>query len=261
MPDVLAIRHETIAGGHVADVALRGTKKLNLVDGAILRGAAAEFAALAATPGLRCVLLHGADAQAFVGGANLAALHALDAATAEGFIRAVHEFCAALREAPVPVVAVMRGYCLGAGLEIAAACDIRIGDGSVHCGMPEVRVGVPSVVEAALLPGLIGWGKAREMMLRGHIIDAGESARIGILQHLVDAAALEALAHDIAADIVAGAPRAIAAQKALFLSWEDLPVSLGIERGVDAFVRAYASGDEPQQAIAAFFAARGKTPA
>ncbi|MGE0485364.1 MAG: enoyl-CoA hydratase-related protein [Gammaproteobacteria bacterium] len=260
MPDILDIRHETVAGGRVADVALRGAKTLNLVDGAILRGAAAEFAALATAPDLRCVLLRGRDARAFVGGANLAALHALDAGTAEDFIRAVHEFCAVLREAPVPVVAVMRGYCLGAGLEIAAACDIRIGDESVRCGMPEVRVGVPSVVEAALLPGLVGWGKARELMLRGHIIEADEAARIGILQHLVDAAALDALAHDVAADIVAGAAGAIAAQKALFLSWEDLPMSLGIERGVDAFVRAYANGDEPQRAIAAFFAARGKTP-
>ncbi|MCB1747888.1 MAG: enoyl-CoA hydratase/isomerase family protein [Gammaproteobacteria bacterium] len=258
MSDALEIRFESVAGARLADVGLRGAKALNLVDEHILRDAAAAFASLAATPDLRCVLLHGQDQRAFVGGANLAALHALDAGKAESFIRAVHEFCAALRQAPVPVIAVMQGFCLGAGLEIAAACDIRIGDHSVRCGMPEVRVGVPSVVEAALLPGLIGWGKARELMLRGHIIDAGESRAVGLLQHLVDTGELSALAHAIAADIAAGTPGAIAAQKALFLSWEDLPVSLGIERGVDAFVRAYEAGDEPQRAIAAFFAGRGK---
>lgn len=65
----------------------------------------------------------------------------------------------------------MRGHCLGAGLEIAAACAFRIGDHGVRAGMPDVRVGVPSVVEAALLRALIGWGRARELMLRGHLID------------------------------------------------------------------------------------------
>lgn len=258
MDAILEIRNEPLGEGTLAVVAFHGEKRLNVVDGPLLRRAASELGTLLGTPGLRCVLLGGRDRHAFIGGANLAALHALDAGTAEEFIRAVHDFCAVLREAPVPVIAVMRGYCLGAGLEIAAACDLRIGDATVRCGMPEVRVGVPSVVEAALLPGLVGWGKARELMLRGHIIDAVESHAIGILQHVAGSDSLDALARTIASDIAAGAAGAIAAQKALFLAWEDLPMSVAIERGVDAFVRAY-GGDEPQRAIAGFFAARGKS--
>ncbi len=254
---VIDIRLREIGGGCVAEASLRGAKALNLVDQGILTEATAELDALFAAHGdLRCVLLRGAGERAFVGGANLHALGALERSTAEAFIRSVHGLCAALRRAPVPVVAVLRGYCLGAGLEIAAACDIRLGDDSVRAGMPEVRVGVPSVVEAALLPGLVGWGKARELMLRGHIIDADEALAIGLLQQRVPAAELDALATTVAADIVAGTPDAIAAQKALFLQWEEHAMSGAIERGVEAFVAAY-SGSEPQRAIADFFARRG----
>ncbi|MEX2479346.1 MAG: enoyl-CoA hydratase-related protein [Gammaproteobacteria bacterium] len=247
------IRFDDIEGGQVAHVALLGDKSLNVVDGDCLRGMAHDVAELCARPDLRCVLLRGRDARAFIGGANLDALHRLDRASAAHFIGSVHDLCAVLRAAPVPIVAVLQGYCLGAGLEVAAACDMRIGDFSVACGMPEVRVGVPSVVEAALLPGLIGWGKARELMLRGHIIDARESHAIGLLQHLVESSSLDELAGQIAADIVAGAPGAIAAQKRLFLAWEELPVSAAIDRGVPAFVEA-CSGEEPRRAIDAFFA-------
>jgi len=255
---VVAVTLREIAGGRVAEAALHGAKALNLVDQHILTQATAELEALFAShDDLRCLLLRGADQRAFVGGANLHALGALDRGTAEAFIRSVHGLCAALRRAPVPVIAVLRGYCLGAGLEIAAACDVRLGDDSVRVGMPEVRVGVPSVVEAALLPGLIGWGKARELMLRGHIIEADEALAIGLLQHRVPAQELDALAATVAADIVAGTPAAIAAQKALFLEWEEHAMSDAIERGVEAFVAAY-SGSEPQRAVADFFARRGR---
>lgn len=245
-------RTESIAGGEVAHVNLRGDKSLNLVDGDSLRAMNDSLQALCARPGLRAVFLRGASEKAFIGGANLHVLGNLERDTAEPFIRSIHDFCSTIRRAPVPIVAVLQGYCLGAGLEIAAACDMRIGDASVRCGMPEVRVGVPSVVEAALLPGLVGWGKARELMLRGHVIEAAECLRIGLLQHVVEGATLDALVTAISEDFVAAGPVAIAAQKALFLEWEEAPVSGAIERGVHALVRAY-EGDEPARMAAAFF--------
>jgi len=247
---------EVFAGTRVATLTLHGAKGLNVVDGALLDALATAVAAVQDTPGLRCICLCGAGRRAFVGGADLRVLRALDPHSAEGFIRAVHRACAALRAAPVPVIAVMRGYCLGAGLEIAAACDIRVGDHSVLCGMPEVRVGVPSVVEAALLPGLIGWGKARELMLRGHLIEAEEARACGLLQHVVAPAELDELVRRIACDIGAGAAGAIAAQKRLFLAWEEAgSVAQAVERGVEAFVDAYRD-DAPRQAIDAFYAGR-----
>lgn len=253
MTTVLETRLEERPLGLVAVVRFCGEKRLNLVSQATLNTATEQFRDLSETAGLRCVVLSGADDQAFIGGANLQQLGSLTPDTAEAFIRSIHNFCAALRQAPQPVIAAMRGYCIGAGLEIAAACDIRIGDETVQCGMPEVRVGVPSVIEAALLPGLIGWGRARELMLRGNLLNAEQSLACGLLQHCLPAAELEAAALNIADDICHGTPQAMAAQKALFDAWENLPIDAAIEAGVKAFVRAYES-DEPATAVAEFFA-------
>ena len=79
----------------------------------------------------------------------------------------------------MPVIARVNGYALGAGLEVAAACDLRIASSNAVFGMPEVKVGIPSVVEAALLPGLIGWGRTRELLLFGENIDAATALRLG----------------------------------------------------------------------------------
>jgi enoyl-CoA hydratase len=247
-------------GGLVCTAELCALGPLNLVDRAWLESAAAELGELLSRPALRCLLLRGVTPRAFIGGADLTALGALDLATAEPFIRAVHGVCSVLREAAVPVVGILRGHCLGAGLEIACACDLRIGDDSVRCGMPEVRVGVPSVVEAALLPGLVGWGKARELMLRGHLVDAAEADRIGLLQARCAPEGLDALADTVARDLVAGQPVALAKQKRLFRAWEESFVGAAVEHGIAAFVSAY-QGDEPARAVAAFFARRAAAKA
>ncbi len=253
----LRIERRGTPPGAVTYAALQGVTALNVVDAEILTHAAEVLGEALRQPGVRCMVLSGRDDRTFIGGANLHALRSLDQDSAEPFIRSIHEFCDTLRGTPVPVIAAMRGYCLGAGLEIAAACDIRVGDRSVRCGMPEVRVGVPSVVEAALLPKLIGWGKARELLFRGNIIDAEEAKAVGLLQHLVDPEKLDERVDDIAQDIVAGAPGALAAQKRLLSKWEDSSLTQAIEHGVAAFVEAYA-GDEPQVYIDRFFEKRGK---
>src|SRR6185437_11306337 len=97
----------------------------------------------------------------------------------------VHRCCDGFRRLPAPVIACIDGYALGAGLELAAACDLRVASDRAQFGMPEVRVGIPSVVEAALLPLLVGHGRARRLLLTGETIDAATALAWG----LVDAVA------------------------------------------------------------------------
>ena len=80
---------------------------------------------------------------------------------------------------PVPVICQAEGYTLGAGLEVAAACDMRIAADNALFGMPEVKVGIPSVVEAALLPRLIGWGRTSRLLLTAENIDAAKAEALG----------------------------------------------------------------------------------
>ena len=238
--------------GRVAIVGFVAKKRLNVIDLNFLSNVSAELKQLMAERESRVIVLKGHSESAFIGGADLNVLRDLDKKEAETFIEAIHGLCKLIRQAPVPVVAMLQGYCLGAGLEIAAACDFRIGDASVRCGMPEVRVGVPSVVEAALLPGLIGWGKARELMLRGNIITAQESLNIGILQHLVSSDRLHDFTIEVCGDLLASAPIALKAQKKLFLHWENVGMDQAIRQGVESFKSAYES-DEPKRYIESFF--------
>lgn len=114
---------------------------------------------------------------------------------------------------------------------------------------------MPSVIEAALLPMLIGWGRTRELVLRGHLIDAATAERIGLVGALAPAAELEARLAQVVDDIRAGAPAAVRAQKRLCQRWEELPLREAIEAGVGEFVRSYDS-DEPARYVADFFAGR-----
>lgn len=145
-------------GGCVARVVIDNERKLNTLNSALMERLATELEALASLDGLRAVVLASAGPRAFIGGADIAEMAELDPATARVFITRVHRCCDALRRLPVPVVARIQGYAFGAGLEVAAACDLRIASETAVFGMPEVRLGIPSVVEAALLPTLVGWG-------------------------------------------------------------------------------------------------------
>ena len=138
-----------------------------------------KMTGVAADPDLRLAILTGAGGRAFVGGADIAEIAALDHASARRFITLVHHCCAAFRHLPVPVIARIDGYALGAGLELAAACDLRVASETSAFGMPEVAIGIPSVVEAALLPRLIGQGRARRLLLSGETIDAAGGIGLG----------------------------------------------------------------------------------
>ena len=122
----------------------------------------------------------------------------------------------------MPVIARIDGYALGAGLELAAACDLRVASERAMFGMPEVRVGIPSVVEAALLPKLIGHGRARRLLLTGETIGAAEALAWGLVDAVAPPEGLDAAVERFAAAILAGGPQAIRLQKALILDWEEL---------------------------------------
>jgi enoyl-CoA hydratase len=144
----------------------------------------------------------------------------------------------------VPLIGRLRGFCLGAGLEIAAACDFRIADDGFVMGMPEVKVGLPSVIEAALLPRLIGWGKTRELLLTGTNFCADEAVAMHFVEKRVPAAELDSWVETWLERILQVGPIAVCAQKALIGSWEELGSAAAIEAGIGTFSDAYLT-DEP----------------
>ena len=239
------------AGGTVVRLTVDNSAKLNTLDSAVMREIVDAVDALGTRDDLRALVITGAGDKAFIGGASIPEMAALDQATARAFITLVHETCDCLRRLPVPVIARIDGFALGAGLEVAVSCDLRIATTRAKFGMPEVRVGLPSVVEAALIPQLIGFGRARELLLLGEIVDAETALRWGLVERVVAPESLDAEIDKILTSLSAAGPRALRQQKALMQAWERLPTGEAIAASVDAFERAFAT-DEPRRMLSAF---------
>jgi enoyl-CoA hydratase/carnithine racemase len=253
-------RIEQRDGGAVAVVSVCNAAKLNILGSTTTRMLTAALGGLAGTPGLRAVVLRGEGERAFIGGADINEMAVLDAARARQFITTLHEACAAIRALPVPVIARMQGYALGAGLEIAAACDLRVASVGAKMGMPEVRVGIPSVIEAALLPMLIGWGRTRRLLLTGETIDAPTALAWGLVEEVAAEDALDLAIDRLLGDMLACGPNALRQQKALLAQWEELTPKAAIEAGIGCFAASWASS-EPAERMAAFLAGRRKRQA
>ncbi len=235
----------------VATLTIDNAAKLNTLHSRLMISLVAEADALAQRSDLRAVVLRGTGERAFIGGADITEMAALDAATARGFITLVHQSCEALRRMPVPVLARISGYALGAGLEIAASCDLRLAASDARFGMPEVRIGIPSVVEAALLPRLIGWGRARLLLLTGETIDAAQALAWGLVEEVVPSDELDAAVERVLVSILASGPHAVRLQKELIRTWEECTLADAIEHGIDSFAGAWDT-DEPTRRMTDF---------
>src|SRR5882724_4681035 len=168
------------APGAVATITIDRTEALNALNTAALVVLAETIEGLATNSALRALVLTGAGSKAFSGGADINEMATLaDPSAARAFIKRLHRCCEALRDLPVPTIARINGYAFGGAMEIAAACDVRVAVDTAVFGMPEVRLGIPSVIEAALLPQLIGWGRTRELLLFGENFSAAEALEWG----------------------------------------------------------------------------------
>ena len=230
-------------GGRIATVCHDNSARLNVIDSESAEALIVAIREAGGSPGVRGVVLRGAGERAFIGGADIREMVDLTPETARPFITSIHGVCAAIRDAPVPVVARLAGYCLGAGLEIAASCDLRVADATAKFGMPEVQVGIPSVIEAALLPRLVGWGRASRLIYTGETIGADRAHDWGLVDLLVAEDELDnGIARTVDAICSAG-PAAIRLQKALIHEWEELPLSEAVARSIDSLAEGFASGE------------------
>ena len=245
------LRLEPRADGTIGYLTVDNRAKLNTLDRALMTQFIGKVVPLAARDDLRALVLSGAGDKAFIGGANIPEMAALTRQPAGDFIMLVHRTCDCLRQLPVPVIAAIDGYALGAGLEVAVSCDLRVATTRAKFGMPEVKVGIPSVIEAALIPRLIGFGHARELLMLGETIDAETALRWGLVERVVAADALGREVERIVAALLAAGPQAVRSQKALMRQWEKLPVDEAIAAGVDAYVRSFDT-DEPTRMLSAF---------
>jgi enoyl-CoA hydratase/carnithine racemase len=248
----VSIERRASGTGDVVTITYDRQAKLNSLDSAGIAALCDAFKGLAGDRNMRAVVLTGAGSKSFVGGADVNELNALNPETGRAFITALHELFVLIRKLPVPVIARVNGFCLGAGMEMAAACDLRVASDNAVFGMPEVKVGIPSVIEAVLLPRLVGWGRANYLVLTAENIDAATAHDWGFLESLTSAEGLDAEVARIADAIASAGPLAVRSQKALVGEWEKLSVDDAIQAGIDSLSDAFKT-DEPQRMMKPFF--------
>jgi len=248
---IVKVRMEDREAGQVAWVTVDNAGHRNRLGKGGKDDLIAVFSRLAANGNLRAAVLTGAGDKSFIAGSDLSEMRDHDAEGQRETGTKTHLACDAIRQLPVPVIARINGYCLGSGMELAAACDMRAAADHARFGMPEVKFGLPSGMEACLLPLLLGWGKATELVLTGETMTAEEAYRCGFVQRLVAGSGLDAAVEGWVAPLSTAGPRAVRLQKALIRDWERLSIRDAIHAGIRACAEARRT-DEPVRLMQAF---------
>jgi enoyl-CoA hydratase len=216
------------------------------------------------TPGLHAAIITGGPCtagRAFIGGADISEMSTLSSASdAREFIIRLHFACKALCDLPVPVIARVNGHALGGGLLVMLAADLKIAISSALFGVPEVRRGVPSTIESAWLPSIIGAGRARRLLLLGDTISADRAEIGGLVDKVVEEAELDAVVEDWMRALAAAGPRPLAGQKSLLTLWQQVPKQEAVEAGIWEFGRASErqGGESEARTMMKEFLSKGK---
>jgi enoyl-CoA hydratase/carnithine racemase len=224
---------------------------LNILGSAQINGAREGLEALATERAIRVLVIAGQSEKSMIGGADIKEMAKLDLASAEKFITGLRDLCEAVRAFPGPVIARMPGWCLGGGLEFAAACDFRVAAHDAKFAMPEVRVGIPSVIYAALLPRLIGWGRARWLVMTAATIDAPTALSWGLVDVVAAQGRLDAEVEKVVEMLLECGPEALRSQKALLKQWQELPLKESVDLSIKVFGQSFLT-DEPHRMMQGF---------
>jgi enoyl-CoA hydratase/carnithine racemase len=224
---------------------------LNILGSKVIQAIRDGLETIAADRHIRVLVLAGESTKSMIGGADIKEMARLDQNSAEKFITGLRDLCEAVRAFPAPVIARMPGWCLGGGLEVAAACDFRVAGHDAKFGMPEVRVGIPSVIHAALLPRLIGSGRARWLVMTAENIDAATALAWGLVDVVAPEGRLDAAVEKTIDSLLKCGPEALRAQKALLRQWEELPLTESVNLSIGVFGRSFLT-DEPKRLMQEF---------
>ncbi len=236
--------------GTRADIVLNRPEVLNAMDADLFDGIAAAADRLAGSPDVRVVVVSGAG-RSFSSGIDTNSLGGTAGAPAESIARFQSGFrkFAAL---PIPTIAAVKGHALGAGLQLALACDLRVVTSDASLGLLEAKYGIiPDLCGTQRLPALIGPGRAKKMIWLAERIDGAEAGRIGLAEVVVDPSELDAAVDDLATRIAQAPPLAARQAKRLV----NLSRITELEAGMDEEARAQVemlSSNDFTEAITAF---------
>ena len=241
--------------GRVAIVTINRPDKRNALNIKTREEGAAVLEELSTDDSVGIVVFTGAGDKAFVAGADIAEFSGRTAITQREVMTGRSLFTA-IDTFPKPVIAMINGYCLGGGCELALACDIRIASEGASFGQPEINLGIiPGGGGTQRLTRLVGEGKAMELILTGEIIDAKTAFAIGLVNQVVPADQLKAKTMEIANRIADKSPIALRLAKEAVKLASRSNLDEGLRREVDLFALCFSSEDK-DEGVSAFLEKR-----
>jgi enoyl-CoA hydratase len=241
--------------GNVAVVTMNRPDALNALNVETMRELAYAMAELGADSEVAAVILTGAG-KAFVAGADIAELSKMGGMEARDASKLGQRTFSLIENLPKPVIAAVNGFALGGGLELAMACDIRIASTRAKLGQPEVKLGVtPGFAGTQRLPRLIGFGRAKELLLIGEPIDAKTALSYGLVNKVVEPDELMDAAREMAEQIASRGPAAVALVKACVNKGTGADIETGGSYESEAFGLCFGIGEAPE-GMKAFFEKR-----
>jgi enoyl-CoA hydratase len=241
--------------GAVALLTINRPDKLNALNIRTREEIVTAFRELAEDPAVRVIVVTGAGEKAFIAGADIGEFTGKSALEQRDIMQRSRAFDAA-EECPKPVIAMVNGYALGGGCELAMSCDIRIASTKAKFGQPEIKLGlIPGGGGTQRLTRLVGEGKAMELILTGDAIDAEEAQRLGLVNQVVAPEELEARTMSLAARIAEMSPVALSLAKKSIKSAARLGLADGLQAEGELFALCFASEDQ-EEGVRAFMEKR-----
>jgi enoyl-CoA hydratase/carnithine racemase len=219
---------------------------VNALKAALLEELETELLRLDEDEATRAIVVRGAGERAFVAGADIKEFPALREAPPQegGSARGIQKLGAAMERMRTPVIAAVHGFCLGGGLELAMACDIRIAADDAQLGQPEIKLGlIPGGGGTQRLPRLVGHGRALLLNLTGEPISGAQASEWGLVERAVPREELMDAALDLARTLAERSPFAVGVVKELAAETRDLPLADGLKREAEGFRRCLGSED------------------
>ncbi len=231
-------------------------KALNALAPQVLDDIAAATREVATHAGARCLLVTGAGDRAFVAGADIAVMSGMPVLDGREFALKGHATLRALEMAAFPVIALVNGFALGGGCELALACDFIVASDQATFGQPEVNLGIcPGFGGSQRLTRVVGKSMALELVLTGRMVKADEALRIGLANHVVPAEALLDKGLELARMIASKGPLAVKFTKHLVQHGQDMDLANANVFEADVFALLCAT-DDKREGMAAFLAKR-----
>ncbi len=228
----------------VRTITVNRPDKLNALNRQTLEALDQAFAEARADPEVRVVILTGAGTKAFVAGADIAEMNGLTAIEGHAFGQLGQRLMQRIERTPKPVIAMVNGYALGGGLELAMACHLRVAADTAKVGQPEINLGlIPGFGGTQRLLRLAGRAAALELCLLGEPIDATRAQQLGVVNRVVPAAELAEQVQSIAERLAASAPLALRGILDSVLSGGECALEQGLEYESGQFGLLFASED------------------